>query len=364
MTDLAVVGQDPRYGGGPLSHMEAFVRAAAALGRTPEFFYVAHPSLAHVALDGSALDVPGTRAPVSRVEAARLVLGSRRLAPRLRDARSLWVVAAAAPHGYAAPLSGRPYVCWIGTGLDDELRVQRPRVAPRRRVALALNTRPLLRLERAVLRGAARVYAATASTAAELGAAGASDVAILPIPVDVERFAPAAPTTTPTLVFTGRAHDPRKNVGLLLDAFTRVRARIPDVRLRLVGDTPACPVPDGVDVVGRVSDVAVHLRGATLFVLPSLQEGFGIAAAEALASGVPVVTTPSRGPEELVRASGGGRVLSGWSADELAGTLVELLGDPVTLAEMASRGRDYVVREHSFGRFHELLAHAFEELDA
>jgi glycosyltransferase involved in cell wall biosynthesis len=107
--------------------------------------------------------------------------------------------------------------------------------------------------------------------------------------------------------------------------------------------------------------VAAQLRRATLFVLPSLQEGFGIAAAEALAAGLPVVTTPSGGPEALVSDSGGGIVLSGFSPEELAEAVRGLLEDPARLAELRRRGREYVVREHSPARFRELLAEALAE---
>ena len=98
------------------------------------------------------------------------------------------------------------------------------------------------------------------------------------------------------LTFVGRSDDTRKNLPLLLDAFALVRRERPSARLRLVGSPPPGPVPPGVDVVGVVADVAAELRRAALFVLPSTQEGFGIVAAEALAAGLPVLTTPSGGP--------------------------------------------------------------------
>jgi phosphatidylinositol alpha-mannosyltransferase len=170
----------------------------------------------------------------------------------------------------------------------------------------------------------------------------------------------------PMLAFVGRADDPRKNVQLLLDAFALVRRTVPKARLRLIGrpPRPGIHLGAGVEAVGEVDDLPSVLRSAHLFVLPSRQEGFGIVVAEALAAGVPVVTTPSGGPERLVHESGGGRVTETFEPDELAAAIVRLVTSPAELEGCRRSGRSYVIAHHAPDVFAALLSAAMRELDA
>jgi glycosyltransferase involved in cell wall biosynthesis len=360
MVDLAVVGQDPAFGGGALAQMNAFLTGARSLGRSPELLYSPHPTLA------------GRRVTPDRVEVLRQVRWARRAAPSLREPRSVWVAATLATHGLAAANAGRPYACWIGTSLEDEWRARAVGLGHGGKLAQTVNAPLLRKIERRVLARAFRVYATSPSSRTAVAAAGdldERDVAVLPIPVDLERLTPAPDAgweerlARPVLIFVGRADDPRKNVGLLLSAFEQVRAEIPEIRLVLAGRPPTVPLPAGVRAAGEIVSVADVLRAATVLVLPSLQEGFGIVVAEALACGVPVVTTPCGGPEELVRASAGGVVLSGFEAEELASVLVRLVRDRGELTQMRASGRRYVQKAHSAEAFRAVLGEALREVD-
>ncbi|HEY8704601.1 MAG TPA: glycosyltransferase family 4 protein [Gaiellaceae bacterium] len=374
--DLAILGQDPRLGGGSLAQTRAFVDAAARLGRTATLYHLAYHGLTQRPEESLGIETVAIRPLVHGLDGLNQCVAAHRAAA-VASARSLWVVSTVASHGYAAARSERAYACWVGTSLEDEWRGRRTSLPVSRRAALAVSTSTLRRLERRVLRGAAAVYATSpASRTAVAEAAGLPEdgVSILPIPVDTERFTPLPDDEwerrleQPVVIFVGRASDPRKNIGLLLAAFARLRERVPGARLRLVGEPPStrllAGVGDAVEVVGAVHAIEPHLREAALFVLPSRQEGFGIVAAEALAAGVPVVATPSGGPEELLRASGGGRVLSGFEPDELADAMAELLLDVDALRALRAQGRAYVAREHSPERFRSLLGAAMTRLDA
>jgi glycosyltransferase involved in cell wall biosynthesis len=358
--DLAVLGQDPRFGGGGSAQTDAFLAGASALGRDPELLFDPHPGLGERELTWR------------RLEALRQLEAARRLEARAHEARSLWVVASLAQNGGAAPRTGRRYGCWVGTTIRSEWSGRSPGLSAARRAAAAVSIRALAALERRVLREAARLYATSPSSrdeVAEVAGVAASDVGILPIPVDVERLQPAPDeawrqaAAQPVLTFVGRADDPRKNVSSLLRAFADVRTSHPDARLRLVGRPPLGPLPPGVEAAGEVVDVGAELRRAAIFVLPSRQEGFGIVAAEAMACGLPVVTTPSGGPEDLVGRSGGGVVASGFGAQDLASTLHGLLSNGAGLPRMRQTGLAHVRREHSLDRFRESLSAALAEVD-
>jgi glycosyltransferase involved in cell wall biosynthesis len=353
-TDLAVLSQDPRFGGGGLAHVDAFIAAVTALGRTPSVLQEPHPGLG------------GPRFTWRRIEALRQLSAARRLTAAARAARSLWIVATHAHTGAAALRAERPYTAWIATSLDAEWHARRAGLPLSRRLAFDLNAPLLRRLERDVLRHASRVFAISPVTAAALPVA---NVEVLRIPVDIERLFPEPDSAwlerlnAPVVIFVGRGDDPRKNIRLLLDAWPAIRGQIPDARLRLIGRPPVVALPQGVDSIGEVTSIADELRSASVFVLPSFQEGFGLVVAEALAAGVPVIVTPCGGPEELVQSSGGGEVLSGFDSRELAERVVALLRDEVRIQEMRWRGRDYVVRVHDPARLRAALVEAFRVVD-
>ena len=366
--DLVVVTQDPRFGGGALAQLEAFLNAAEAMGRSSTLVYrrrhpLPDPSpLAGVpALEGRSL--------LSRVDALGVPLVAGRAASDVREAESVWVVATIAFYGLAALRSRRPYGCWIGTTYDSEQEGRRTGLDPLRRLSVRMNAPALRRWEREVMAGATVLLAPADQIADELAARSGVDrsrIGVLPIPIDTQRFFPLSDAEwirrPPRLVFVGRADDPRKNVRLLLDAFRLARVRMPELRLRLVGRPPAEQLPDGVEAVGEVRDVASHLRDARLLVLPSVQEGFGIAAAEALACGVPVVTTPCGGPEETIRRSGAGRVLGGFDPEEMAHVTLDLVEDEQTLVSMRTAGRRHVVDCFGVDRVRASLDAAMHEL--
>ncbi len=246
----------------------------------------------------------------------------------------------------------RAYGCWLATTLDDEWAARARGLDRGRRLAQRINALVLRRLERRLIREAARVYAISPASRAAIAAAAERDeaeIGILPIPVDVDALAPEPDETwlarleAPTLAFVGRADDPRKNLPLLLDALPLIRARVPGTRLRLIGRPPA-RVPEGVDALGLVDSIAEPLRESTLFVLPSWQEGFGIVAAEALACGVPggddPVGRPRAARARLGRRSRPLRLRASRSSRRPSRPCSE---DVATLGRMRAAGREYVV---------------------
>lgn len=136
----------------------------------------------------------------------------------------------------------------------------------------------------------------------------------------------------------------------LVSAFQTVRERFPDARLTLVGCSTTIRVP-GVESLpflsGRRRKELLELyRRATLLVLPSYKESFGLVYLEAMAHKTPVLATSRGGMAELVGRHDLGRVVVPGDPKVLAETIIHMLSDRSTLRQQGENGYEYV-RAHA-----------------
>lgn len=158
---------------------------------------------------------------------------------------------------------------------------------------------------------------------------------VIPNGVDAAAFAPGGDKrAAPTVLFVGTWRGRKRGAELARIFADEVRPRVPDAELRMVTQDAPDDVPDGVSVLGRLTDaeLAAEYRSAWVFCLPSTYEGFGIPYAEAMTAGLPVVATPNVG-SRYVTDEGRFGVLA--ELDALGDALVEVLTDASRRAELA-----------------------------
>lgn len=173
-------------------------------------------------------------------------------------------------------------------------------------------------LVRALLRPASAVICVSETVAAPVRAAGV-DVVVIPngvrIPDEV-----AAPSEPPEVLYVGRLA-PEKNVDTLVEA-------VGDLNLVVAGDGPLRErVPNALGAVPH-AEVERLLERASVVVAPCEREGFGLAAAEAMAFGRPVVAAAGGALLELVSDGETGLLVPPRDAAALRAAVERLLRDP------------------------------------
>jgi colanic acid/amylovoran biosynthesis glycosyltransferase len=191
--------------------------------------------------------------------------------------------------------------------------------------------------------------------------------------VDPEEFTPVMHAGNPHLqiVCVGRLV-PAKGQHILLRAFSSLHAKGHAVHLTLVGDGPDLPSLKQ-EVAEKGLEASVTFRGALnhdetrrqlaeadIFALASFAEGIPVALMEAMAMGIPCVTTSIAGIPELIRDKEDGLLVSASSAESLACAIESLLVDRELRERLGAAGRERVIARYNLPVNLKLLASTFE----
>jgi glycosyltransferase involved in cell wall biosynthesis len=157
-----------------------------------------------------------------------------------------------------------------------------------------------------------------------------------------------------------------KGVGVLLEAWARVRERHPRARLACVGDGSLRSLVEtharnGVVAVGAVEDARPWLEAADVFALPSIAEASSLALLEAMSMALPVVATRVGGTPELVTDGVDGMLVDPGSSEALAAGLDRVLESTERRA-LGVEARRTVLRTRRLEDRVERLAEVYRDL--
>jgi glycosyltransferase involved in cell wall biosynthesis len=226
-------------------------------------------------------------------------------------------------------------------------------------------------LQGPVIHGAACIHATSEQEYEEIRGFGvANPVAIIPNGIDLPGVAapPSAGLAVERVVLTlGRIH-PKKGLDSLVHAWSRVEAKYPGWRLKIVGP-PELRYDNELRALAaslRLTRISIEgpiygeaktaaYRDADVFVLPTLNENFGLTVAEALAAATPVIST--------IGAPWGGleREGCGWWIDHgvepLTAAMAQAMAMPrEALKAMGGKGREWMARDFAWDRVaHDML---------
>jgi glycosyltransferase involved in cell wall biosynthesis len=163
---------------------------------------------------------------------------------------------------------------------------------------------------------------------------------------------------TPLVVSATRLAS-EKAVDSLIDAMAQLRTSHPTACCAIAGEGAEraalanriehLGLGDSVRLLGFRNDVASIIAAGDVFVLPSVNEPFGLVLLEAMALSKPVVSTAAGGPLEIVEEASTGLLVSPRRPDALADAIGRLLSDRPAAQEMGRRGRLHFEKHYTAG---------------
>jgi glycosyltransferase involved in cell wall biosynthesis len=258
----------------------------------------------------------------------------------------------------------------------------------------SLPVRLFLTMRNMILRHADSFVAICEELASELTAQGVASKAIHLVPnsVDTQKFRPvdrrakellrsrlALPQEAPIITYTGRLVS-YKGLPLLLDVWKELQSERQDCStLVLLGsgglDMHNCEaelrryvnvhgLQDSVRFAGDVRNVHEYLQASDIFVLPTESDAFPLALVEAMACGLPAVSTPVGGIKDIITHMHNGLLVPPRDPQQTRDALYALMSEPFLAARLGMAARQTVQEKYSAQRITEKYIALFTEIKA
>lgn len=189
--------------------------------------------------------------------------------------------------------------------------------------------------------------------------------------IDLDRFEYQGPAVAPVAISVARL-SPEKDFSTLLRAVWILIQDVPEFRLQIVGDGPErehlrtlcrdLKLDGHIEFLGECSDVQQRLARAGFFVSATLTEGISLTLLEAMATGLPVVTTRVGGNPEVVQDGRTGRLVKAGCPERLANAMREMLLDRDAWPVMGELARQRIEQHFNVRNMVRQYESLYEEL--
>ena len=257
----------------------------------------------------------------------------------------------------------RNFSLWVATTLYEDRKDRIKKESFLSKVRHYLSLPILLYFEKIVFEKAQKILALSAYTKnkiVEKYKINSKKIEIVSFPIKKEEFYPIEyhQRKNDYLLFTGRLNDERKNIPLLLKAFSKIKKKHPSCKLKLVGGKYSkklsqianeLKIQNSVEVYNLVPypQLIEHYQHAAVFVIPSFQEGLCISGLEALACGIPVISTKCGGAEDFIKGDYNGYLVENNNVETLAAAISNFLSfSHEKRKKLSENARSYILENH------------------
>ncbi len=275
---------------------------------------------------------------------------------------------------HPAAVLEKKFVLWCADDLIGDRSARMKAMSLPQRLADRACVLPRLKLQQSlVLRSGMPIRGISSYSVGQLKSnlvGDNGDIDYLPIPIASDFFRPCPKRRQKGVMgFSGRISDPRKNAKLLFESFRELRRREVVRELHIAGpvDEATVKLAESFGISGAVNflgdlnreQLCNMYQSLEVFAITSFKEGLGISGLEAMACGVPVVSTLCGGTEDFVREGITGYV-SGFSSSQFSDKVCKLLGDHDNYNRISTECRVMVKKDFSESKFSLALDEAWQ----